>query len=177
LRVAVNIERPTIFDCVYSRFFNDPPVFTERRRPGRKANLALRPPPILGAVTLSAALFILHDVHAATNDVCEAESPRMSSNPIRYRDPKTGMVLCVEDDGRHVIATLNGRDVLWRADPFTAAELKPYRVARPRITYIGNLEDEASIPAGKNYAALRFDSTQFGIIDLQTGIFIFQGQD
>src|SRR5689334_19888463 len=57
--------------------------------------------------------------------------------PQAYRDPSVPVVYYVESDGRHVSAIgLDGK-VLWNRDPFEDAGVKPYRVPKPLIVFIG----------------------------------------
>jgi len=83
------------------------------------------------------------------------------------------ILLSVEPDGRHVVATNGRNEMMWRVDPFSDAKLEPYRTASPRIVYIGPV----SVPSKEPSVAIRFNSTQFGIIVLSTGAFIYEGQD
>jgi hypothetical protein len=109
-----------------------------------------------------------------SSDVSTADS---RGRPPTYCDTKWGITLSVESDGRHVVATNRRHEVLWRADPFTAAGLAPYRTVFPIIVYIGPLEGVAGASSGERAAVIRFDSTQFGKIDLDSGQFTFLGQD
>jgi hypothetical protein len=92
---------------------------------------------------------------------------------------KLRLVVYAETDGKHLSAIdFEGR-VLWTRSPFADAHLEPYRVAEPRIVQI-----YAPLPwmlkaakAKSGFAALQFESTQFGVVDLKTGTFLFLGQD
>jgi hypothetical protein len=99
-----------------------------------------------------------------------------ADRPVTYRDANSGITLSVESDGRHVVATNDRNETIWRVDPFSDAKLEPYRTASPRIVYIGSY-DRAYDPSKGPSAVLVFNSTQFGKIVLSTGEFIFLGQD
>jgi hypothetical protein len=99
------------------------------------------------------------------------------NKPVPYRDASTGITLSVESDGRHVVATNDSNETMWRADPFSDAKLTPYRTAYPRIVYIGPVAGWMSDIVQEPSVSIGFDSSQFGIIVLRTGEFIFQGQD
>ena len=102
--------------------------------------------------------------------------PAQADEPVIYRDAGTGITLSVESDGRHVVATNDRNEMIWRVDPFSDAKLKPYRTAFPRIVYIGPDDRMYSIRKEPS-AGLRFNSSQFGIIILSTGEFIGLGRD
>ena len=95
-----------------------------------------------------------------------------------YKDPATGVILYIETDGRHVAAISPEGRLLWRKDPFIDAGLTPYRVARPTITAVGPATGWAARRHSADaFAALRYSSSQFGVIDLATGVFTFLGQN
>jgi hypothetical protein len=83
----------------------------------------------------------------------------------------------VEGDGRHLVAVSRDGVILWREDPFTQANLEPYRVDEPQISRLGR--PGRALVEGRvgSYIAVQFNSTQFGIVDVATGEFIYQGQD
>jgi hypothetical protein len=87
-------------------------------------------------------------------------------------DPKTRITYYLESDGRHVSAIDPDGKILWHRDPFNEANLWPYRVSKPVIKYFVFAE-KAAQPA----IDVGFSSTQFGVMDLATGSFQFQGQD
>jgi hypothetical protein len=99
--------------------------------------------------------------------------------PVAYVDKKAHLVVYAESDGKHLSAIdFEGR-VLWTRSPFADAHLKPYRVAEPKIAEI-----YAPLPwmlegaKGKDaFVALEFESTQFGLVDLNSGKFLSLGQD
>ncbi len=107
---------------------------------------------------------------------------RKASNPRTFKDDRTGVLFYVESDGRHVAAINGGGTILWHKDPFVDAGLKPYRTARPVISYIGKPSDkgmETMKARGKKgpFIGLSYNSSQFGLLDVTTGEFTFLGQD
>jgi hypothetical protein len=97
--------------------------------------------------------------------------------PMAYRRPGDDSLYYVEGDGRHLAAIARDGVVLWREDLFTQAGLEQYRVEEPKISRLG--QASRGILEGRvgSYIAVQFNSTQFGIVDVATGEFIFQGQD
>jgi hypothetical protein len=99
--------------------------------------------------------------------------------PVAYVDKASRLVLYAETDGKHLSAIdFEGR-VLWTRSPFTDAHLKPYRVAEPRIIHVyAPLPWMLQLVKGKGtFAALEFESTQFGLVNLKSGEFLSLGQD
>jgi hypothetical protein len=104
-----------------------------------------------------------------------------------YRDPRTSILFYVESDGRHLGAIdLNGR-LLWVRNPY---EDKPafcqYRTPRPIIGFIGPAELSANMAGiltswggqpDHTFLEIKFDSSQFGILDETTGDFFPEGQN
>ncbi len=94
--------------------------------------------------------------------------------PPRYEDSATRIVLIVEPDGRHLRAVdAHGRR-LWRRNPHRG--VPDYRVAPPCIVVLDKPRPEREVRAG-DYAGLAFDNSQFGLVDLHTGRFVWDGQD
>ncbi len=87
-------------------------------------------------------------------------------------DAKTRITYYLESDGRHVSAIDPDGKILWHRDPFNDANLWPYRLSKPVITYF-KFAEKVTKPA----IAINFNSSQFGVIDLTTGSFQFRGQD
>ncbi len=99
--------------------------------------------------------------------------------PQVYKDPRSGALLYVETDGRHVSAiSLDGK-LLWSRDPFTDAHLSFYRTEKPQIVYIGPVKKFAQIDGGKpnEFVGVRFNSSQFGLLRISSGEFQLLGQD
>ena len=95
------------------------------------------------------------------------------------KDPKTGTLLYVESDGRHVVAISRDGKLLWNRDPFQDAHLPFYRTQKPQIVYIG-LASKSHHPSGvrpERFAAISFNSSQFGLLRVSNGEFLFSGQD
>jgi hypothetical protein len=110
-----------------------------------------------------------------------------------YRDPRSGILLKVAQDGRHLSAINPDGEVLWRRNPHTGIE--PYRVQPTCILTVGpkmkRLKAKAVIgwsllrgklvtidPAtSEHLVALTFDNSQFGLVDIRSGEFFFGGQN
>lgn len=97
--------------------------------------------------------------------------------PVAYVDRKLQVAFYAETDGQHLSAIAFDGRVLWTRTPFLDAKLEPYRMANPRIVWIG-----APLPwmikgAKGSFVAITFESTQFGLVDLKSGDFTFLGQD
>jgi len=99
--------------------------------------------------------------------------------PVAYVDKKSRLVLYAETDGKHLSAIDSEGRVLWTRSPFADAHLKPYRVAEPRIIQVyAPLPWMLQVAKGRGtFAALEFESTQFGLVDLKSGEFLSLGQD
>jgi len=107
------------------------------------------------------------------------DAPRQFSGPLTYKDPKSGIVFYVESDGRHVSAINSEGRILWCKDPFAEAKLEFYRTKEPKIVYIGALNEwmiKAFMGKGE-FIAITFNSSQFGVLNVATGEFTFEGQD
>ncbi len=108
---------------------------------------------------------------------------RQAGNPRTFKDDRTGVLFYVESDGQHVAAINGGGAILWHQDPFVEAGLKPYRTKeRPVISYIGKASDkqvESLKAMGKKgpFIGLGYNSSQYGLLDVTTGVFTFYGQD
>ena len=89
--------------------------------------------------------------------------------PLTYRDARSGTIFYVESDGRHVAAIDRSGKVLWVRNPFEDAHLQPYRTAFPRIAYIGR--------GPHHYISIGYDSSQFGLLNVDNGDFSWKGQD
>jgi hypothetical protein len=94
-----------------------------------------------------------------------------------YRRPGDDSLYYVEGDGRHLAAIARDGVVLWREDLFTQANLEQYRVEEPKISRLGQASRSMLEGRVGGYIAVQFNSTQFGIVDVATGEFIFGGQD
>ena len=107
------------------------------------------------------------------------DSYRPSKWPLVYRDEASDVTIRVEADGRHVYATRAKGKLLWRRDPFKDGRLEPYRTRYPRIVWLGPPSQfrEDQFRAQGRFVGISFSSSQFGIINVATGEFIFLGQD
>jgi hypothetical protein len=99
--------------------------------------------------------------------------------PQSYRDSATGITFYVESDGLHVAAISKEGKILWVRDPFHDAKLSDYRTHEPQIVSIGKGSwwpkgvRQRDIPA----IAIRFNSSQFGVMKMSNGEFQIEGQD
>ena len=123
-----------------------------------------------------ALLLIPSIVCAAGGTVTYVNGAREFKGPLSYKDKEAGITFYVESDGRHVVALNSSGKILWVHDPFVEAGLKPYRNDHPRIIFIGSSAGVKGLKPGK-FLGVSFDSTQFGVMDFQTGKFDFHGQD
>jgi hypothetical protein len=98
-------------------------------------------------------------------------------HPLIYKDSETGLIFYVEGDGRHITALTPEGKILWRRDPFADAKLGPYRYERPVIVYVGpEAKHEINGHTGR-FIGISFNSSQFGVMNVGTGDFIFEGND
>jgi hypothetical protein len=99
--------------------------------------------------------------------------------PQVYKDPISGTLLYVETDGRHVAAISGDGKLLWNRDPFKDAHLAFYRTKKPQIVCIGPAS-KSSFRAGQEpdkFVAIVFNNSQFGVMKVSNGEFLFGGQD
>ena len=104
-----------------------------------------------------------------------------------YKDPGTSITFYVESDGRHLAAMDSQRKLLWVRNPWEDAHaFCPYRTPRPvvaslkaaELTELGwsNLKSIGG-NAEHRFIAIKFDSSQFGVLDESTGDFFPGGQN
>lgn len=110
--------------------------------------------------------------------------PGRRGKPLAYRDKLTNILLYVESDGHHLAAFSPKGELLWVRDPFVDRNLCPYRTTRPIIVYVGPTSwsgEETSIArmfkVPNHLVEIRFDSSQFGVVDITNGEFFFVGQN
>jgi hypothetical protein len=109
------------------------------------------------------------------------------AKPKAYKDPRSSISFYVESDGRHLAAIDSEGRLLWVRNPY---EDKPafcqYRTPRPVIDYVAATEISPQLAAAlKSWGAtlshtfleIRFDSSQFGVLDETTGDFFPEGQN
>ena len=111
-----------------------------------------------------------------------------SAKPQTYIDRRSLITFHVASDGRHVSAISSDGKPLWVSNPFEDAGLCPYRTPWPVISSIGSgeyYEELAKSHAFRNprinvthkFVEIRFDSSQYGMLDETTGKFFFLGQN
>jgi hypothetical protein len=110
--------------------------------------------------------------------------PARPGKPLSYLDKQTNTLLYLEGDGRHLAAIASDGTILWIRNPFVDADLCPYRNERPIIVSIGPTarsghEDKiAKLWKRKShFVEIHFDSSQFGVVDIKNGDFLFAGQN
>ena len=108
------------------------------------------------------------------------------AKPIAYKDSRTMISFYVESDGRHVGAIDADGNLLWVRNPFEDQNLCPYRNARPVISSLATTEissevadvmEAHGINPRHTFLEIRFDSSQFGVLDESNGNFVFAGQN
>jgi hypothetical protein len=108
------------------------------------------------------------------------------AKPMAYKDPRSAVSFYVESDGRHIAAIDPDGKLLWVRNPFEEAGLCPYRNARPSISSIAAIVTTSAMASwirlrGANpshdFLEIKFDSSQFGVIDETTGDFLPSGQN
>ena len=119
---------------------------------------------------------LLRAASSASDTVTYVNGAREFKHPISYKDKESGITFYVESDGRHVAALDSSGKIVWVHDPFVEAGLKPYRNEKPRIIFIGSSKGMKGIKPGR-FLAVEFDSTQFGVMNFESGRFEFHGQD
>ena len=71
--------------------------------------------------------------------------------------------------------------ILWNRDPFADAHLEFYRTKTPCICYIGKPDPETATylknRGSGRFVHITFNSSQFGVLEMKSGEFIFLGQD
>lgn len=101
--------------------------------------------------------------------------------PLVYRDTASSITFHVDGDRRQVSAVSSSGELLWRHDPLKDSGTDPYRVAIPRIDGIGPASEPflkcCSKGKSRKYVGVSYDSSQFGMIDVSSGEFIFLGQN
>lgn len=109
-----------------------------------------------------------------------------TAKPMAYKDSRTFISFYVESDGRHMAAMDPDGNLLWVRNPFEDQNLCPYRNARPVISSLATTEISSGMadvmqsrgmnPSHK-FLEIKFDSSQFGVLDETTGDFLFAGQN
>ena len=133
---------------------------------------------------LLAILFSLLIVSAAQQTTTYVAHYSYSfAGPQTYRDSKTGTILYVETDGRHMAAISADGKLLWHRDPFQDAQLPYYRFKHPQVVYLGPASESrppAHLPRQEEpsqFVAISLANSQFGFLKISNGEFKFYGQD
>ena len=127
-------------------------------------------------------LQLAHPVFAGTTQQTRTYIGRYSTSfpgPQACKDPQTGTTLYVESDGKHVAAISSAGKVLWIHVPHDDAHVEQYRTPNPQIVFIGGLSPSAKVRQGKpsDFVAIRYSNSQFGLLNISTGRFDYEGQD
>jgi hypothetical protein len=111
------------------------------------------------------------------------------ARPMVYKDPRTSISLYVETDGRHVAAIASDGKLLWVRNPYGQSGFCPYRTPRPVIYSIEPEPPDHIYPALAKFitknggnanhylVSIKFDSSQFGVLDEMTGDILGEGQN
>lgn len=97
-----------------------------------------------------------------------------------FSDDQLGIQVCSERDGSQVTALRNGR-AIWRRDSHADWKIGPYRTLYPVVRSMSTvlpiyLEGyKHLIP--EHAIMIRYDSSQFGVVDEETGEFTMLGQN
>jgi hypothetical protein len=84
----------------------------------------------------------------------------------------------VLDSTRITVAAFSPQGVeLWKTDAWKDNQLEAYRVSRPVISYFAFGKDVLHKRKKKEVIWIKYNNTQFGFLDKQTGAFIWLGQD
>ena len=90
-------------------------------------------------------------------------------SPISLRTAE--FLIYVETNGRKISAVdLSSGKILWTRDPYEDWKLKPYRFSKPVITSLKLAKKDGWID-------IRFNSSQFGVIQISTGLGYHGGND
>jgi len=87
-------------------------------------------------------------------------------------------------DTTHIIITAfnKAKQLIWKTDPRKDASIPDYRHKNPKIRFFQLGELERNIYGSKNRKGERvlfisYTNSQFGFLDLKTGVFTYEGQD
>jgi hypothetical protein len=109
---------------------------------------------------------------------------------LSFKDPRTQVTLYVESDGRHLAAIASSGTLLWVRNPFEDAGACPYRSPHPVIYSIAVVDHfpeyntraaayvkKLGMLPTHSFVRISFDSSQFGIVDEESGNFFMEGQN
>jgi len=100
--------------------------------------------------------------------------------PVCFRDVRTNILVCSERDGSQVTAVQNGRQ-LWRKDSHSDWKIHPYRTLYPVVVSMTvpppGLLDPPSLEKYRRGILITYDSSEFGVLDQETGSFQGLGQN
>ena len=112
-----------------------------------------------------------------TNPMVMFPDKREPRTILTYTDSATRTIYVVEKDRRHVTAKNSDGSTRWRRNPFVDAKLGPYRFPHPQITIVRAPHPWQLENHNEHSVAIGFNSSQFGIINPDSGDFTWQGQD
>jgi hypothetical protein len=90
-------------------------------------------------------------------------------------DQEFKMKFLLDSQRIHIDAYDSLNRLVWRTDPWLDNELMMYRLKRPRIIYFAFANEERT--GNKEVIWIEYNTTQFGILDKETGKFTSFGQD
>jgi|GEM_PF-6634028 len=110
-----------------------------------------------------------------------------AAKPLTFKDPRTLITFYVETDGRHLAAIDAKGNLLWVRNPFEEEKAQcEYRTPHPVIVKIETFEkperlkfngDGPKFDLNHKFIMIHFDSSQFGMVDEETGQYIWLGQN
>lgn len=115
------------------------------------------------------SIFIISACHEKKKEIVK---PKTYSNVMI--DSKSGTQFQLDTSRIYITAINSSNDTIWKTDPWKDNNLGEYRVKRPKIIYFILGIDQIS---GKPAILISYDNSQSGGVDLETGAFIFHGQD
>ena len=115
---------------------------------------------------------------AVGDDIADEYPP--TPEELRYLDRATGITVRAEPDRVHLSAFDKTGRVIWTRDPFESGALETStEVYHPKVTQVHQpvaVFTKCCAKAGRHYAMLNWNSTQYGLLDVQSGDFIYLGQ-
>ena len=138
-----------------SRGQGDPGASTCSISPNSRYTPAMRTQIGKILLVLAWAMALAAPAHAqgSEHEPCKAgwPEPFAAGQPFLLNDPRSGLMLYVESDGRHMAAITREGNILWQRDLFGDPNLERLFVPPPRIEGITNSSAEASEPSAKEW--------------------------
>jgi hypothetical protein len=108
------------------------------------------------------------------------------ATPMAYKDSRTSISFYVESNGRRLAAIDPNGKLLWVRNPYEDSRFCQYRTPRPVIHFMEAMEipeklaellQQRGIDTSHKFLSIKFDSSQFGVLDEVTGDFFPMGQN